>query len=352
MKPVVRAVQIAAVAAGVILVLLAIPLPLWRTGRPDAPALELIEGGPAVPRSARLWIDTDAACGATPTTDPDDCLAIVWLAAKGHAIVGISTSFGNADASVVERTARALAATMSNSGLPAIPVWRGAAGSDGPTQPAHQAIREELRKGPLTILALGPLTNVAKALEGRPGLQRNVTRVVAVMGRRPGHIFHPSEGSGRGMLLGHGPIFRDLNFAKDEQAARAVLAMGLPLTLIPYDAARKVVITAADLDKLANKSEAIAWVAGRARGWLDHWKVNIGQPGFYPFDWVAAVYVTDPGLFDCAVTHVWIAKEWKFWIYPRPSLLAGPSPPAESDAEAGAIYCPEAATSLHDQLLR
>lgn len=248
-----------------IIVSLAIPLQVWRTGRLEAPPLDLVSGGQLVSRSSRIWIDTDAACGATPTTDPDDCLAIVWLAANGPNIVGISSSYGNASADIVERTTEALVATMGNSGLPRITVWRGAAGplanSGNATQPAHAALRAVLEEGPLTILALGPLTNVAAALDGRPDLQRNVAGLVCVMSHRPGHIFHPSEGSERGMLLGHGPIFRDLNFAKDEVAARSVLRMRLPVTLVSYDAARQVRITADDLDSLTRLGPAFAWVA-------------------------------------------------------------------------------------------
>ncbi|MGH8587646.1 MAG: nucleoside hydrolase [Gammaproteobacteria bacterium] len=328
----------------VIVVSLAIPLQVWRSGRLEAPPLDLVSGGQLVSRSSRIWIDTDAACGATPTTDPDDCLAIVWLTAKGHNIVGISTSYGNASADIVERTTEALVATMRNGGLPRIPVWRGAAGflanSGDATQPAHAALRAELEQGPLTILALGPLTNVAAALEGRLDLRRNVARLIAVMGHRPGHIFHPSEGSGRGMLLGHGPIFRDLNFAKDEVAARSVLRMRLPVTLVSYDAARQVRITADDLDRLNRLGPAFAWVASRARGWLDYWHVDIGQPGFSPFDWVAAAYVVEPDLFGCAVTNAWIADEWAFWLYPRPSLLVGPATPVNVTVKAEVIYCP------------
>ena len=154
---------------------------------------------------------------------------------------------------------------MGSSGLPRIPLWRGAAGplanSGNATQPAHAALRTELEQGPLTILALGPLTNVATALEGRPDLQRNVARLIAVTGHRSGHLFHPSGGSGGGMLLGHGPIFRDLNFAKDEVAARSVLRMRLPVTLVSYDAARGVRITAEDLGRLTRLGPAFAWVA-------------------------------------------------------------------------------------------
>jgi hypothetical protein len=62
------------------------------------------------------------------------------------------------------------------------------------------------------VVALGPLTNLAAVLDARPELRSRVARVVAVMGRRPGHVFHPAEGAGGGLLFGHGPVFRDFNF--------------------------------------------------------------------------------------------------------------------------------------------
>lgn len=50
----------------------------WQTGRDDLAPLALVPGGPEVALEGRIWIDTDAACGAT-RSDPDDCLAILWL---------------------------------------------------------------------------------------------------------------------------------------------------------------------------------------------------------------------------------------------------------------------------------
>lgn len=50
-------------------------------------------------------------------------------------------------------------------------------------------------------------------------------RVVAVMGRRPGHRFHPSQNVATGaMLFGHGPVFGDLNAVLDPKAVSDVLA--------------------------------------------------------------------------------------------------------------------------------
>lgn len=327
---------------------------IWKTGRVSSDPLELVIGGPEVARAGRLWIDTDAACGATPRTDPDDCFAIVRLASQRSDVIGISTSFGNAAGGVVERTVKSLVAKMTQNGMPPVPVWKGMAqpqsSGDAIIEPGVTELRVALQEGPLTILALGPLTNLAAALEGRPDLRRNVLRVVSVMGHRPGHLFHPTEGKGSGALFGHGPIFRDLNFSMDPVAAKRVLEMNLPVTLIPYDAAQNIMITDVDLDRLSGHGAVFQDLAEKARGWLAFWNKDIGLPGFYPFDWVAAAYLTNPRQFNCVQTKARVAWEWVFWLIPREGLLIGETF-SNSDASFDVLYCPQTAPSMHDFLI-
>jgi inosine-uridine nucleoside N-ribohydrolase len=269
----------------------------WQTGRDDLAPLALMPGGPAVALPGRIWIDTDAACGAATRTDPDDCLAILWLVSRGVDIAGLSTSFGNATGDVVVDRTTALVEQMALGGLAVPSVFRGYGAPRTPGSslpPGVTALQSALEAGPLTFLSLGPLTNLAATLDGRPDLQRNVVRVIAVMGHRPGHLFHPTEGKGTGTGFGHGPIFRDLNVSVDPDATRAVLGLSLPMTLIPYDAARATLITGADLDALAPQGAPETWVVQTARAWLTFWNEDVGLPGFYPFDWIAAAYLTDP----------------------------------------------------------
>lgn len=175
------------------------------------------------------------------------------------------------------------------------------------------------------------------------------------MGRRKGHLFHPSEGSGRGTLLGHGPIFSDFNVAKDPEATTAVLKMNLPITLIPYDAARFVEIGASDLDRLTATGGAAAWVARRSREWLGYWNDDIGRSGFYPFDLLAAAYVTQADRFDCAHTHVWAAPGGDLFppFYSPVSVIVGRAheAPDEPLTSGKAIYCTRVHRDMHRILL-
>jgi purine nucleosidase len=338
--PLIRLVLLAAIFLGL---LAAVQARVWLTGRMPVEPMALT--APALPRTeGRLWVDTDAACGAGPRTDPDDCLALLWLARQGFELVGITTTYGNADAAVVRETVDWLVPLL---GLRTT-VWQGQRSArPGPPEAGTLALRAALTRGPMTILALGPLTTVAAALKDRPDLQANVARIVAVMGHRPGHLFHPSEGRGRGALFGHGPIFRDLNAGLDPDAVTQVLAMELPLTLIPYDAAKGVVITEGDLARLASGDAAARRIAARSRDWLAYWIRDVGVPGFYPFDWVAAAWLTQPQAFRCAETQAAMLRDWAFWLVPRRSLLVGP----EVEGGTPVLYCGQVEPGLHGLLM-
>lgn len=269
--------------------------------------------------------------------------------------------FGNASREIVDRTTTELAGRLSADLDRTFPVYNGSASpleSDAPSSalpPAHDALVAALEAGPLTIVALGPLTNVASVLSERPDLSSRIRRLVAVMGRRPGHIFHPAEGAEAGILFGHGPVFRDFNFVMDVRASMQVLAMNLPTTFVPYDAARGIEITAGDLDRLHGHGGAITWVAERARPWLRYWREDIGRRGFYPFDLLAAAYVTDPDRFECASVQAWVGEDATLFVpFWRPTaLLVGDvhSHPEHAQAIGSAKYCAKVATDLKARVM-
>lgn len=346
-----------AVALALLMLLLlatfAMPVRTWRTGEFPVAPLPLIEGGPRVPLSHRVWIDTDAACGIGRRTDPDDCLAVLLLARSDRAeIAGISTVFGNAALDETDRVARDLVDEMRSAGLGDIPVFRGLEGRAGGPAPAHGALADALQQGPLTLVALGPLTNIVATLQGRPDLRHQVIRLVAVMARRPGHIFHPAEGGGGGVLFGHGPVFRDLNFDLDREAARLLLAMGIPITFVPYEAAREVTVTPGDVDRMHRAGGPARWIAERSRGWLEFWQTEIGVDGFYPFDLLAAQYVLAPDLFDCAWAEALVGRDrrlWNIWFRDPDALLVGPAQVGSEGLQV--VYCPATDPDLHRHLI-
>lgn len=227
----------------------------------------------------------------------------------------------------------------------AVPVYRGAEAPLAEIRHketgAERALIGALEADELTIVALGPLTNIASALQARPDLRSRIQKIIAVMGRRPGHIFHPAEGSGEGTLLGHGPVFRDFNVAQDPDALRVVLEQDIPLVLLPYEAAREVEIDELALANIAANGDGGRWVAKRARAWLKYWQTDIGRDGFYPFDLMAALFVKEPKQFACAGVYAELRRDpTVFFPFSRmPSLLIEPIPADDHDSPAGALYC-------------
>lgn len=191
------------------------------------------------------------------------------------------------------------------------------------------------------------MTNVADVLRADPVLAGSIERIVAVMGRRPGHLFHPSEGKGDGVLFGHGPVFSDMNLRMDPDGAALVLAADVPLTLVPYEVAREVLVTRSDLDRMSAVGEAGASVARAAAGWLGFWRDTIGLDGFYPFDLLAAHAVIEPDAFLCARADARLEPGWApSWLW----MIGGPGldvTPAGSRPDARRVlYCPRLARPL------
>jgi hypothetical protein len=118
-----------------------------------------------------------------------------------------------------------------------------------PTAGAVQTLIEVLARSPepVTILALGPLTNVAAALQADGRVASRIARLV-VMG---GAVDVPGNGTPQG-----GPAAAEWNFVADPTAAAIVLAAGIPTTLVPLDATNDVPLTQQFADQLGGDDAA------------------------------------------------------------------------------------------------
>ena len=253
-----------------------------------------------------VWIDADPACGRGKTKDVDDCWAIVAaLRSSSLNVVGLSTVFGNINIDEATTTGHSLMSTIRqfepHRTLP--PVYNGAreAISEGSVMPlAVNRLELALAHQSMTILALGPLTNIALLLKKRPDLASRIEKIVAVAGQRPDQVFK----------VGSTPIFHfhDMNFRKDVNAFDIVLRSGIPIHLIPFEVGVQAVVTRADLNALSTNGKLDLWIGERSVEWLSFWEDTLGAPGFSPFDTMAVAYLTAPQLFSCDTVSAIIVR--------------------------------------------
>jgi inosine-uridine nucleoside N-ribohydrolase len=260
----------------------------------------------AEPVHKRVWIDTDPACGSKPKADVDDCLALVQAFAQPDwEIAGVSTVFGNADIEIVTKIARTLLAKLGASA----PLRGAVSAEDFSATPARDGLVRALEAGPLEIVALGPLTNIASLLRARPDLAGNIRRIVVVAGKsRPGEMFHPGDN--------HWVHFRDFNICLGETAAETVIKSPIPLVLMPFNTAKRISVTAADMAQVKASGPLGAWLAERSQGWLGYWRDDIERDGFSPFDSLAVAYAADASDFACHEVPAEVRTNWLFGIYP------------------------------------
>ena len=262
-------------------------------------------------------MNSDAEKRVILDTDPgiDDAMALLYLSASpGIRIHSVTTVFGNGN---IEATTRNAAYLVKRFGL-CLPVYTGASGpmageryvpelrvhghdgfgdtglSEGfaaetEPKPAWEHIADTICANPgiISLLAIGPLTNLALALRHRPEVA-DKTREVIVMGGAFGT-------QGR-----HGNIRPDAeaNFFYDSLAADAVLSAHWPVTIVGLDVSTDCVLPAAQARSLASSAgDAGQFLWQISRGYEEIYRRFDGLDGFCIHDVAAAAYLVAPHLF-------------------------------------------------------
>jgi inosine-uridine nucleoside N-ribohydrolase len=115
---------------------------------------------------------------------------------------------------------------------------------------ATELIRRIIRSNPgeITIVAVGPLTNVATILKEDPSLATLVKSIVLMGGSLSGGNITPSA---------------EFNFYVDPEAARIVFDSGVPLTMVGLDVTRKVLLREEHIRILEAAQNPVSQAAGK-----------------------------------------------------------------------------------------
>lgn len=255
-----------------------------------------LAGGKTKPSEAAMtkkktvvWIDTDPSISSGAHEVDDGFALIQAFNSPELEIRGVSVVFGNAPFETAWPIGQEI---VKKYGPPNLPIFAGAAKAEplGAETDASRALAAALQNEKLTILALGPVTNVATVLKNHPELSDHIEAIIAVAGRRPNQRF--ATGTKK-----HTP-FRDFNFELDAAGFQVLLDTKAPIVLAPWEVSSKVWLREAHLQQLAAGKPSAQWLAAPGRDWLKMWQQQFGVDGFNPFDTLAIAYVTSPQLLE------------------------------------------------------
>jgi len=153
--------------------------------------------------------------------------------------------------------------------------------------PSEKMICDEVRSAPeqVTIVALGPLTNIARAFQRDPDLPTLVGRIV-MMG---------------GCSVGRGDVTpaAQFNTHYDPQSARAVFRSPTTKTLIPLDVTREVSLSLDVMSELPDElTRAGSFLHKILRFFFRAHHQRLGQESIHLNDAVAMLAVLQPELFE------------------------------------------------------
>ena len=299
-----------------------------------------MKGGPSLPaQRPSLWIDCD--------TGIDDALALCFAVGSGAPLLGVSTVAGNCalDAAsantlrVLELAGARRTPVHAGAGAPLCgrpPDARAIHGDDGlggrsdllpqarsrlRTEPAAAALAAALRARPgqVTIIATGPLTNLALLLALDAGAAA-ASRHLVVMGgaaQSPGNV---------------GPTV-EFNIGFDPEAAAAVLAGPWPITVVGLDVTGRVRMGEAEASALdAARGPVGAFCAAVLRAYAEAYRLQGDRAGAAMHDPLAVAIGLDGSLVSAlqvpvdielrgALTRGMLVADRR--VLERPPLLAG-----------------------------
>ena len=260
-----------------------------------------------------VWIDAD--------TGVDDAMALVCaLKSKELDVVGVSAVCGNVPLEDTFRNARDVLSLLKRED---IKVYKG---SDKPLEkPLHTAkyfhgnnglggvnlppSKAELEKvdawdglyekakeldGQLVVIAIGPLTNIAKAIIKHPDLNKYVKKI-AIMGG--------------GIKKGNVTKYAEFNIFVDPEAARIVFEYDIEKIMCGLDVTHKAYITYDELADLKNYGNDVADLIYEATRGAEEDSKRRGKPGLYCHDVCPVFYLTHPEWFKGLNAHVEVITE-------------------------------------------
>jgi len=152
----------------------------------------------------------------------------------------------------------------------------------------------------LTIIALGPLTNLATAIQKDSATMKKIVRIIIMGGAVtvPGNISAAAE----------------FNFFVDPDAAQVVMESGIPLTLVGLDVAMKAPLPRQVVEENLQRrpSKLSQFIADCTGIYMAFYRDNEGFYGCYLHDPLAVAVAIDLSLVRTESLHMMVETEGRF----------------------------------------
>lgn len=217
--------------------------------------------------------------------DVDDGLTLIYLLGRKDVdLLGVTATYGNSTIdSVFENTKKMFKELNIN-----LPLYKGASSKSEKNSPAANFLVDIVNKYPdeVTLLATGSLTNLKNAYEIDKNFFKKLKQIVLM-----GGITKP--------LIINGKNLDELNFSCDPEATHIVLISGAKITVLTGHICLQAFFGECEYERLMNsKSKIYKYIKNKTINWFNFVMAEFGIKGFYNWDIVAAVYITNPELFD------------------------------------------------------
>lgn len=253
-------------------------------------------------------------------TDPgiDDALAILLAVASPEVeLHGVTVTGGNCAMRDGWQNARAVLSMVQRTDIPVLagvelPLLRpafiaaethGASGLGYATPPpaTHPADSRHAvdflietimaHPGEVTLVPVAPLTNIAMAIRKEPRIVSAVREVI-IMG-------------GAVRVDGNTTSLAEFNFYVDPHAAHIVMQSGMPMTLVPWDITRDVMLYQSHIDTLMTVNSPVSqFIADATRFYLEFHQASFGVAGCAINDPVALALTFWPELAKTTAVHI------------------------------------------------
>ena len=234
----------------------------------------------------KVILDCDNTIGLEKK-DVDDGLAFLFLLGREDIdLMAVTSVFGNSSIQDTYSTTESMLADFKLKDK--IEHFKGAAAAgDHQTEAAEYLARAAAEnKNEITLIAIGPLTNLYAAWKIDNDFFKNLKEII-IMG-------------GVTELLQFGEdTIDELNFSSDPEAAEKVLKSEVPVALMSGNlclAARFGEKSWSRVERSHNKPVG-AYISDKIDHWYQYSSEMIGLTGFYMWDVVAVVYMTAPEIF-------------------------------------------------------